>query len=75
MQNLEGYSGIKIGGHNVKNFRYAGDTLLNAENKEELQRLYDIVEGESRKKSLELSSKKTEVMVSVETMSAYRSIS
>ena len=32
MRNLDGYPEIKVGGHNV-NFRYAYDTVLNAENK------------------------------------------
>ena len=64
MRNLEGYSRIKVGGHNVNNTRYTDDTLLIAENKEDLQQLLDIVEEESRKKGLELNqnSKKTEVM-------------
>ncbi|GFO41176.1 endonuclease-reverse transcriptase [Plakobranchus ocellatus] len=39
------------------------DTVLIAENKENLQKLLNIVEEESRKKGLELNSKKTEVMV------------
>ncbi|GFO06356.1 endonuclease-reverse transcriptase [Plakobranchus ocellatus] len=39
------------------------DTVLIAENKEDLQNLLNIVEEESRKKGLELNSKKTEVMV------------
>ena len=59
MRNLDGYPGIKVGGHNVNNFRYADDSELIAENKE----LLDILDEESRKKGLELNSKKTEVMV------------
>ena len=39
MPNLEGYQGIKEGGHNVNNLRYADDTILIAENKEDLQLL------------------------------------
>ena len=39
MQNLE-YPGIKIGGHSVNNLRYAHDTVLFAENKEDLQQLF-----------------------------------
>ncbi|GFO06202.1 retrovirus-related pol polyprotein from type-1 retrotransposable element r2 [Plakobranchus ocellatus] len=63
MQNLENHPGIKVGGLNINNLRYADDTVLIAENKEDLQKLLDIVEEESRKKGLELNSKKTEVMV------------
>ena len=63
MRNLEGHPGIKVGGHNINNLRYADDTILIAENREDLQMLLDIVEEESRKKGLELNKKKTEVMV------------
>ena len=47
----------------VNNLRYADDTVLIAENINDLQKLLDIVEKESKKKGLELNSKKTEVMV------------
>ncbi|GFO43596.1 retrovirus-related pol polyprotein from type-1 retrotransposable element r2 [Plakobranchus ocellatus] len=63
MRNLENHPGIKVGGKNINNLRYADDTVLIAENKEDLQKLLNIVEEESRKKGLELNSKKTEVMV------------
>ncbi|GFN74890.1 endonuclease-reverse transcriptase [Plakobranchus ocellatus] len=63
MRNLENYPGIKVGRQNINNLRYADDTVLLAENKENLQKLLNIVEEESRKKGLELNSKKTEVMV------------
>ncbi|GFN86282.1 retrovirus-related pol polyprotein from type-1 retrotransposable element r2 [Plakobranchus ocellatus] len=62
MRNLENHPGIKVGGQNINNLRYAHDTVLIAENKEDLQKLLNIVEEESRKKGLELNSKKTEVM-------------
>ncbi|GFO16572.1 catenin (cadherin-associated protein), alpha 3 [Plakobranchus ocellatus] len=57
--------GIKVGGQNINNLRYADDTVLIAENKEDLQKLLNIVDEESRKKGLELNSEKTEVMASV----------
>ncbi|GFS23991.1 endonuclease-reverse transcriptase [Elysia marginata] len=63
MQNLENCPGIKVGGYNVNDIRYADDTVLIAENKDDLQKLLNIVEEESRKKGLEPNSKKTEVMV------------
>ncbi|GFN96228.1 endonuclease-reverse transcriptase [Plakobranchus ocellatus] len=62
MRNLENHPGIKVCGQNINNLRYADDTVLIAENKEDLQKLPNIVEEESRKKGLELNSKKTEVM-------------
>ncbi|GFO12756.1 endonuclease-reverse transcriptase [Plakobranchus ocellatus] len=60
---LEGHPGIKIGGSNINNLRYADDTVLIAENEKDLQQLLDIVKEESEKKGLELNRKKTEVMV------------
>ncbi|GFO02086.1 endonuclease-reverse transcriptase [Plakobranchus ocellatus] len=63
MRNLENHPGIKVGGQNINNLRYADDTVLIAENKEDLQKLPNIIEEESRKKGLELNRKKTEVMV------------
>ncbi|GFO07610.1 endonuclease-reverse transcriptase [Plakobranchus ocellatus] len=63
MRNLENHPGIKVGGQNINNLRYADDTVLIAENKEDLQKLLNIVQEESRKKGSELNSKKTEVMV------------
>ena len=35
----EEQDGIKIEGRNINNFRYADDTILKAENKEELKNL------------------------------------
>ena len=43
--------------------RYADDTVLIPENKEDLQQLLTIFEEESRKKGLQLNSKKIELMV------------
>ena len=63
MQNLEGYTAIKVEEHKVINLGFADDTVSIAENKEDLQKLLDIVEEESRNKGLELNSKKTEVKV------------
>ncbi|GFO23899.1 endonuclease-reverse transcriptase [Plakobranchus ocellatus] len=39
MRNLENHPGIKVGGQNINNLRYADDTVLIAENKEDLQKL------------------------------------
>ena len=43
--------------------RYAEDTVLIPENKEDLRQLLTIFEEESRKKGLQLNSKKIELMV------------
>ena len=37
MQNLEGYPGTKVGEHNLNNLTFTDDTVLIAENKEDLQ--------------------------------------
>ena len=43
--------------------RYADDSVIIAENKEDLKLLLDIFEEEIRKKGLKLNSNKTEIMV------------
>ena len=42
----EAQAGIKISGRNINNFRYADDTTLMAERKEELKVSYEGVRGE-----------------------------
>ena len=51
-------AGIKIGGRNINNLRYADNTTLMAENKEELKSLLIRVKEESERASLRLHSKK-----------------
>ncbi|GFR60263.1 retrovirus-related Pol polyprotein from type-2 retrotransposable element R2DM [Elysia marginata] len=63
LRNVESNPGLKIGGRMINNLRYADDTVLVAENEEDLQNLLDIAVRESKKMGLELNSKKTEVMV------------
>ena len=43
----EAQAGIKIAGRNINNFRYADDTILMAESKEELKSLLMKVKEES----------------------------
>ena len=45
----EAQPGIKIAGRNINNHRYADDTILMAENKEELKSLLMKVKEESEK--------------------------
>ena len=55
MQNArmnEAQAGIKIAGRNINNFRYANDTTLMAESKEELKSLLMKVKEESEKVGL-----------------------
>ena len=63
MRNIEGQPGIRMGGHNINNLRYADDTVLISENEKDLKQLLNIVESKSKEKGLELNSKKTQVMV------------
>ena len=63
MQNAwldEAQTGIKISGRNINNLRYADDTTLMAESKEELKSLLMKVKEESEKAGLKLSIQKTE---------------
>ena len=57
-------AGIKIGGRNIKNLRYANDTSLIAESKEELKSLLMKVKEEHEKVSLKLNIQKTKIMAS-----------
>ena len=58
----EAQAGIKIAGRNTNNLRYADDTTLMAESKEELKSLLMKEEGE--KVDLTLSIQKTKIMAS-----------
>ena len=67
MQNArldEAQAGIKIEGRNINNLRYADDTTLVAENKEELKSLWIKVKEESEKAGLKLNIQKTKIMAS-----------
>ena len=55
---------IKIAGKNINNLRYADDTTLMAESKEELKSLLMTVKEESEKAGLKLNIQKTKTMAS-----------
>ena len=57
-------AGIKISGRNINNLRYADDTTLMAESKEELKSLLMKVKDESEKAGLKLNFQKTKIMAS-----------
>ena len=60
MQNVrldEAQAGIKISRKNINNFRYADDTTLMAENKEELKSLLMRANEESEKTGLKVKFK------------------
>ena len=57
-------AGIKIAQRNINNLRYADDTTLMAEGKEELKSLLMKVKEESEKVGLKLNIQKTKIMSS-----------
>ena len=57
-------AGIKIGGRNINNLRYADDTTHMAESEEKLKSLLIRVKDESEKAGLRLNIKKTKIMAS-----------
>ena len=57
-------AGIKIGGRNINNLRYANDTTLMAEIEEELKSLLMKLKEESEKVGLKLNIQKTKIMAS-----------
>ena len=60
----EAQAGIKIARRNINNLRYAADTALMAEIKEELKSLLMKVKEESEKVGLKLNIQKTKIMAS-----------
>ena len=58
----EAQAGIKIAGRNISNLRYADDTILMAENEEELKSLLMKVKWESEKAGLKFYIQKTKIM-------------
>ena len=67
MQNArldEAQAGIKIAGRNINHLRYADDTTLMVESKEELRRLFMKMKEESEKPGLKLNIQKTKIMAS-----------
>ena len=67
MQNArldEAQDGIRIARRNINNLRYADDTTLMAESREELKSLLMKVKEESEKVGLKLNIQKTMIMAS-----------
>ena len=61
----EAQTGIKTAGRNINNLRYADDTTLMAESKEELKGILMKVKEKSEKVDLNLNIQKTKIMASV----------
>ena len=60
----EAQAGIKIARRNINNIRYADDTTLMAESREELKSLLIKLEEKSEKVGLKLNIQKTKTMAS-----------
>ena len=60
----ETQAGIKIAGRNINNLRYADDTTLMAESKEELKSLLMKVKEENENTDLKFNIQKTKIMPS-----------
>ena len=60
----EAQAGIKIARRNINNLRYADDTTLMAESKEEIKSLLMKVKEESEKVGLKLNIQKTKITAS-----------
>ena len=58
----EAQAGIKISGRNINNVRYADDTTLMAESKEELKSILMKMKEENEKAGLKLNIQKTKIM-------------
>ena len=65
----ETQAGIKIARRNINNLRYADDTTLMAESKEELKSLLMKVKEDSEKVGLKINIQKTKTMASGATTS------
>ena len=68
----EAQAGIKIARRNINNLRYADDTSLMAESKEELKSLLMKVKEENEKAGLKLRIQKTKIMASSPITSWHR---
>ena len=64
MKYYELQAGIKIGGRNINNLRYANVTTLMAESEEEIKIFLVTVKEESERASLKLNIKKAKIMAS-----------
>ena len=74
MQNArldEAQAVIKSAGRNINNLRYADDTTLITESKEELKSFLIKVEEDSEKAGLKLNIQKTKIMMSSPIPSLY----
>ena len=60
----EAQAGVKTAGRNINNLKYANDTTLMTESKEELKSLLMKVKEENKKVDFKLNIQKTKIMAS-----------
>ncbi|GFN73579.1 endonuclease-reverse transcriptase [Plakobranchus ocellatus] len=63
LRNIEQHEGVKVGGININNLRYANDIVLIADSEEKLKGILTTVTIESENKGLQLNAEKIECMV------------
>ena len=63
LRSIKHHEGVRVGGNNINNLRYADDTVLIADSEEKLQNILTTVTVESENKGLKPNAKKTECMV------------
>ena len=63
MRDLTEMEGIKFGGRNINNIRYADETVLLADSEDKLQRLVQQLVQSSEERGLKMNLSKTKVMV------------
>ena len=63
LRNIEELNGVKVGGREINNLRYADDTVLIADSEQKLQSLLTTASVKSEERGLQLNAKKTECMV------------
>ena len=64
---IKAQAGIKVTRRNINNLRYADDTTLMAESKEELKSLLMKLKEESEKVGLKLNIQKIKIMASIQS--------
>src|SRR2546425_10737277 len=60
---MEGVEGIRFGGVNLTNLRYADDAVLVAEKSEKMQKMIDRLSTTCKAYGMEINVKKTKVMI------------
>jgi len=68
---IDELEGVRVGGYNMNNLRFADDSTLVATSQQGLQDLLNNVNAESKRKGLEINRKKTVCMVISKKQSSY----